>query len=55
MKTSKILKLAIVVASLFAFSACEEENITVKNGTGDPQVETSGADWWTLCFVISSK
>jgi len=44
MKTSRLLKFAIVITALFAFSACEDENVTPKNTDGDPIGETVDAD-----------
>ncbi|MDH5367190.1 MAG: hypothetical protein OEW67_09405 [Cyclobacteriaceae bacterium] len=44
MKTSRLLKFAIVITTLFAFSACEDENIIVKNTDGDSQVENGDAE-----------
>ena len=44
MKISKLFALLLVVASIFAFSACEEETITVKNTDGDAQAENGDAD-----------
>lgn len=44
MKTAKLLKIGLVLAAIFTFSACEDEEITVKNTTGDAKVETAGAD-----------
>lgn len=36
MKTSRVLAIALIIASMFAFSACEEEVITKKD-TGESQ------------------
>ncbi len=44
MKITKLLKIALVLTAMFTFSACEDEEITVKNTTGDPIQETVGAD-----------
>jgi len=44
MKTAKLLKIGLVLAAIFTFSACQDEEITIKNTTGDTQVETGGAD-----------
>jgi len=44
MKTAKLLKIVFVLAAIFTFSACEEEEVIVKNTNGDSQVESSGAD-----------
>ena len=41
MKTAKLLKIALVLTAIFTFSACEEEEITIKNTNGDTQVEAS--------------
>ena len=44
MKFSRLLAALFVVASLFTFSACEEETIVVKETTGDSQVTNDDAD-----------
>ena len=44
MKTVKLLKIAFVFAAIISLGACEEEEITVKNTTGDPQVVTIDGD-----------
>lgn len=44
MKTPRLLKFAIVITALFAFSACEDENIVIKNTDGDTEVENGDAD-----------
>ncbi len=44
MKTVKLLKIAFVFAAIVTLGACQEEEITVKNTTGDSQVESVGAD-----------
>jgi len=44
MKTAKLLKIGLVLAAIFTFSACQDEEITVKNTTGDSQQELAGAD-----------
>lgn len=38
MKTAKLLKIALVLAAIFTFSACEEEEI--KLDSGEDQKET---------------
>jgi uncharacterized lipoprotein YehR (DUF1307 family) len=44
MKTAKLLKIAFVFVAILSLGACEDEEITVKNTTGDVQKETAGAD-----------
>ena len=44
MKTARLLKIAIILCAIFTFSACEEENITVKNANGDDIKEVAWAE-----------
>jgi len=44
MKTVKLLKIAFVFAAIISLGACEDEEITVKNTTGDPQVELADSE-----------